>query len=283
VGSPAACPLVMSAIRNTSLRRPGRRHHEQCNGGPARPPHSPLGNDHRARRRPVGEAFRGEHRNGKRLLDLGCHILALDSWPCQARWSPSTPLRFRWMRSDPPRKRRLRTSWGARTRIGRQSVADSSGPAVPTPLLSRSAGRTGPDVAGSTAKQRVLHPLQKSVVNPLVKLAWGLGIPPPGDALLKTTGRRTGQLRRTPICDGLEGKTFWLVAQQGRRADYVRNIQANPRVRVKVRRGWRTGWRSGTAHILDDDDRTSASGSWVGAIWRAGSACTPPGRWARVR
>jgi F420H(2)-dependent quinone reductase len=33
----------------------------------------------------------------------------------------------------------------------------------------------------------------------------------------------------------------------------VRNIEANPRVRVKVS-GWRTGWRSGTAHILDDDD-----------------------------
>jgi deazaflavin-dependent oxidoreductase (nitroreductase family) len=81
-----------------------------------------------------------------------------------------------------------------------------------------------------------------------------LGIGPPGDALLETTGRRTGQPRRTPICDGLEGETFWLVAQQGRRANWVRNIETNPRVRVKVRSGWRTGWRSGTAHILDDDD-----------------------------
>jgi hypothetical protein len=61
--------------------------------------------------------------------------------------------------------------------------------------------------------------------------------------------------RRRYICDGLQGETFWLVAQQGRRADYVRNIQANPRVRVKVRRGWRTGWCSGTAHIVDDDPR----------------------------
>jgi deazaflavin-dependent oxidoreductase (nitroreductase family) len=92
------------------------------------------------------------------------------------------------------------------------------------------------------------------VVNPLVKLAWGLGLGPPGDALLETTGRRTGQPRRTPVCDGLEGETFWLVAQHGRHADYVRNIEVNPHVRVKVRRGLRTGWRTGTAHILDDDD-----------------------------
>ncbi len=105
----------------------------------------------------------------------------------------------------------------------------------------------------SAAKDRVLHPLQTRVVNPIVKLAWGLGIPIPGDALLETTGRRTGRPRRTPVCDGLDGEIFWLVAQRGRRADWMRNIEANPRVRVKVS-GLRTDWRTGTAHILDDDD-----------------------------
>jgi F420H(2)-dependent quinone reductase len=59
----------------------------------------------------------------------------------------------------------------------------------------------------------------RRVANPLVKLAWGLGVPPPGDALLETTGRRAGQPRRTPVCDGLEGQTFWLISQRGRRAD----------------------------------------------------------------
>jgi deazaflavin-dependent oxidoreductase (nitroreductase family) len=108
-------------------------------------------------------------------------------------------------------------------------------------------------MAGSV-RDRVIYPLEKRVINPAVMLAWRLGIPPPGDALLETTGRRTGQPRHTPVCDGLDRDTFWLVAQRGREADWVRNIQANPRVRVRVRSESGLGWRPGTAHILDADD-----------------------------
>jgi deazaflavin-dependent oxidoreductase (nitroreductase family) len=100
-------------------------------------------------------------------------------------------------------------------------------------------------------RNRLIQPLQKSIINPVVTLAWGVGLPPPGDAPLETIGRRTGQPRHTPICNGLDGETFWLVAQNGRRSDYVRNIEFNPH--IKVRTG-RNGWRSGTATILDDDD-----------------------------
>jgi deazaflavin-dependent oxidoreductase (nitroreductase family) len=103
------------------------------------------------------------------------------------------------------------------------------------------------------ASHRVLGRLQQSVINPVISLAWNLGIPIPGDALLETTGRRTGLPRRTAVCDGLDGETFWLVAQRGRSADWVRNIEANPRVRVRVS-GLRASWRAGTAHILDGDD-----------------------------
>jgi deazaflavin-dependent oxidoreductase (nitroreductase family) len=91
------------------------------------------------------------------------------------------------------------------------------------------------------------------VINPVVRLAWDLGLPIPGDALLETTGRRTGLRRRTPVCDGREGGTFWLVAQRGRDADWVRNIEADPRVRVKVSEA-HARWQAGIAHILDDDD-----------------------------
>lgn len=102
-------------------------------------------------------------------------------------------------------------------------------------------------------RSRVIDRLQKSVINPLDRLAFALRTPPPGDALLETVGRRTGQPRVTPVCDCLEGSTFWIVAQRGRDADYVKNIEANPRVRVKGSLS-NSAWRAVTADILDDDD-----------------------------
>ena len=88
------------------------------------------------------------------------------------------------------------------------------------------------------------------VVNPLVRALLERGIAPKSVALLETTGRKSGQPRRTPVGNGLRGDEFWVVTEHGRGASYVRNIEANPRVRVKVGRSW----RAGTAHILEDDD-----------------------------
>lgn len=109
-------------------------------------------------------------------------------------------------------------------------------------------------MTGSAVKDRVVYPFEKWVVNPVVMLAHNLGFPPPGDALLETTGRCSGLRRHTPVCDGMDGDRFWLVAQRGHRADWVKNIEANPRVRVKVRTASGVGWRHGTARLLDDDD-----------------------------
>ena len=74
----------------------------------------------------------------------------------------------------------------------------------------------------------------------------------PGVALLETIGRRSGEPRRTPVSKGLDRATdtFWIVAEFGRKAAYVRNIEADPRVRLRIGRRW----RSGTAHVLHDDD-----------------------------
>lgn len=84
----------------------------------------------------------------------------------------------------------------------------------------------------------------------LVKFSLHRGLGPRANALLETTGRRSGLKRETPVGNGLEGDTFWLVAAHGVKADYVRNIAADPRVRVKVAKTWRTG----TAVMLPEDD-----------------------------
>ena len=69
---------------------------------------------------------------------------------------------------------------------------------------------------------------QKSVINPLDRLAFALRIPPPATRSWRRPGRRTGCPRVTPVCDCLEGETFWIVAQDGRRTEYVKNIEIAP-------------------------------------------------------
>src|SRR6201998_3605903 len=70
-------------------------------------------------------------------------------------------------------------------------------------------------------KHRIVHTLQKYVLNPPIKLALAVGLPLPGYALLETRGRKTGKPRRTPVGDGRVGNQFWLVAEHGIKAGYV--------------------------------------------------------------
>jgi deazaflavin-dependent oxidoreductase (nitroreductase family) len=88
------------------------------------------------------------------------------------------------------------------------------------------------------------------LLNPLVKAAATAGLPLPGIVILETIGRRSAQPRRTPVGKALVGDTLWIVAEHGLKASYVRNIDADPRVRVRVGRHWRTGM----GHVLPDDD-----------------------------
>lgn len=102
-----------------------------------------------------------------------------------------------------------------------------------------------------TARKRAVSKFASTrLLNPLVRPLLERGLFPRTHALLETTGRRSGQPRRVPVGNGLRGATFWILAEHGRGSDYVKNIEADPHVRVKVGRDWITG----TAHLLPDDD-----------------------------
>ena len=63
---------------------------------------------------------------------------------------------------------------------------------------------------------------------------------------LSTTGRITGTLHRIEIWFGLSGQTAYLLSGGGNRSDWVRNLRANPSVRVRIGdREW-----TGVARVL---------------------------------
>jgi len=116
-------------------------------------------------------------------------------------------------------------------------------------------------------KYRVVTAVER-INNRLTRFALRKGIAPRAFALLETTGRRTGLPRHTPVGNGCAGDTFWLVAAHGTQADWVRNLQAQPAVRVKIKDSWRTG----TAVVLPDDDVRARSRTlphqWDAALGR---------------
>ncbi|MFF2406292.1 nitroreductase/quinone reductase family protein [Streptomyces sp. NPDC058092] len=92
-------------------------------------------------------------------------------------------------------------------------------------------------------KFRVVTSFQRHVANPLTRRLRS-------QTLLETTGRTSGLPRRTPVGGRRVGQAFWLVSEYGEKSQYVRNIQADPRVRVRIK----GRWYPGTAHLLPEDD-----------------------------
>ncbi|WP_018567141.1 nitroreductase/quinone reductase family protein [Streptomyces sp. PsTaAH-124] len=95
----------------------------------------------------------------------------------------------------------------------------------------------------SDLKHRMVTRFQRYVANPVTRRL-------PLQTLLETTGRVSGLPRRTPVGGRRTGESFWIVSEFGTRSQYVRNILADPAVRVRI--GGR--WHHGTAHLLPEDD-----------------------------
>jgi deazaflavin-dependent oxidoreductase (nitroreductase family) len=92
-------------------------------------------------------------------------------------------------------------------------------------------------------RDRATKLFQKNVANRLTGVL-------PFQTLLETTGRKSGEPRRTPLGGRRVGNEFWFVSEFGENSQYVKNIQANPAVRVRLN----GKWHKGVAHLVPDDD-----------------------------
>jgi deazaflavin-dependent oxidoreductase (nitroreductase family) len=104
------------------------------------------------------------------------------------------------------------------------------------------------------AKVLLMRTVQRYLLNPLFRFLLVLRVNPYGLVVLETRGRSTGKPRRVPVGNGRKGDDFWIIAEHGTRAGWVRNIQHDPNVRIRLRAGLRYRWVAGTATIRPDED-----------------------------
>lgn len=111
---------------------------------------------------------------------------------------------------------------------------------------------------------------------------WFLAFPPRGFGVLTTTGRKSGQPRRTCVRAVRDGSTIYLVAIGGEQTGWLRNVRANPEVRLRIR----GGTFRGVARRLDTAESGRARklySSYTGLFEYLESLAHMPGRPRRER
>jgi deazaflavin-dependent oxidoreductase (nitroreductase family) len=110
----------------------------------------------------------------------------------------------------------------------------------------------------STNFESSLRPFFKNVLNPFMLLMWRLGLgpllnisPKYGGRIMVLThvGRKSGQLRRTPVNYTIFNGELFCLAGFGSISDWYRNMLKNPNVEVWLPDGW---WR-GVAEEVGGD------------------------------
>jgi deazaflavin-dependent oxidoreductase (nitroreductase family) len=104
-----------------------------------------------------------------------------------------------------------------------------------------------PALDDSQRRRRSRHRAFWGIVNPLNRRLAGYA---PWWVLLEARGRRSGTPRTFPLARGpVDGDVLWLISVHGRHADWVRNVEAAPEVRVELSGRWHTG--SASVHDYD--------------------------------
>ena len=121
--------------------------------------------------------------------------------------------------------------------------------------------------------RRAVQRVGRRTINPVTVTLLRLGLPAPpytprSALVMETVGRRTGKRRVTPMGYARESDhTLLVVAEHGRRADWVRNALAAGTVRIWLGRQEHRG----RITVLDDvapDDVLASIGAVHGAVVR---------------
>ena len=93
---------------------------------------------------------------------------------------------------------------------------------------------------------------------------------------LQTVGRTSGQPRTIEIWFATDGERLFLLSGGRDRAHWVRNLRANPRVRIRL------GGRSldGTARIIEGQERDQAARQMLAAKYQGWMPGRPLSAWA---
>jgi deazaflavin-dependent oxidoreductase (nitroreductase family) len=109
-----------------------------------------------------------------------------------------------------------------------------------------------------------------------------LAFPPRGFGVLTTTGRKSGRARRTCVRAVRDGSTVYVVAIGGQRTGWLRNLSANPQLKLRIR----GGTFRGVARELEHDEADRARklySSYTGLFEYLESLAHMPGRPRRQR
>lgn len=132
------------------------------------------------------------------------------------------------------------------------------------------------------AAQRKHNPLINSAQGGRLLSAMQLPLfavrPPAGYGVLTTTGRKTGKPRHRCVRAVRRGDVAYLVAIKGARTGWLKNIEANPQVRLRIR----GGAFAGIAREVSVLERAEAIGAYCKmtspfeyleySMWRKGRA-----------
>jgi deazaflavin-dependent oxidoreductase (nitroreductase family) len=192
------------------------------------------------------------------ILDAAAWAVSGIGWLVAARgfdWSETrtgAPLQLAfgvaflgWALLHIPAARRLATSDDDPVAVSRRVLG--SGP----PTIDTQDDATGQLAAtAQRTKQHRVRLVQRWLVNPPLRALTYLGLLR-HHAVLEITGRRTGRSRRTVVGIARQpDSVLWIVAEHGRRAGYVRNLDAEPNVRIHLGRRWQRG----AARLVDNDN-----------------------------